>query len=204
VLLAVRATDWRRQWPLDRWVDAVRRLVTEHRCEIVFCGGQADAAAVAGLVGGLGVAAAHAHDLSAEIPLRDVPALLARMDLYLGVNSGLMHLAAACGTPVVAVFDADDAVAWRPRGEGHAILCGTMRRRVGRWLSGRGAEPVDATWAAGEALREVTVTDVVDRAVAGLAARPAAMRLLDLRAGSHRYEVDVRPAARPASVSVGV
>ena len=203
VLVAVRATDWRRQWPLDRWVDAVRRLVTEHHCEIVFCGGPADARAVAAIIGSLGAAAAHAHDFSAAVPLGDVPALLARMDLYLGVNSGLMHLAAACGTPAVAVFDAGDAVTWRPRGDGHVILCGTTHRHVGRWLAGRAAEPVDPTWAAGEALRGVTVTDVVNRAAAQIAARPAALRLIDLRTGVQRYAVELRPAAPSVPVPVG-
>lgn len=199
VFLAVRATDWRRQWPLDRWVAVVRRLVADHRCEIVFCGGPDDARAVAGIVGSLGATAAHAHDLSAALPLGDVPALLARMDLYLGVNSGLMHLAAACGTPVTAVFDPADAAAWLPLGAGHAILCGASRRRH----AGRGAEPEDPTRAAGEALLAVTVDEVVDRVAACLATRPAAIRALDLRTGGHRYAVELRPAAPAESVSAG-
>lgn len=204
VFIAVRATNWRRQWPLDRWIDAVRRLVADHRCEIVFCGGPEDAAAISALVGSLGAAAAHAHDLSAAVPLDEVPALLARMDLYLGVNSGLMHLAAACGTPGVAIFAAADVARWRPRSERHVIVSGAAgdTRDSGRWLAVRSEPPVDETWAAGSALRAVSVAEVVEHTAACLATRPTAIRRLDLRVGAHRYEVEMREAVRLESTSV--
>lgn len=198
VFVAVRATDGRRQWPLDRWVDVLRRLVKEQGCDVVFCGGPDDAAALAAITADLGTAAAHAHDLSAAVPLEDVAALLERMDLYLGVNSGLMHLAAACGTPTVAVFDAADAARWRPRGAPHAIVCGRARHQgiagwCARGMPGRAA----GLWATGAAVRAVGVREVVAQAVGLLAARPASPTLatLDLRTGRHRYEVVERPAA---------
>lgn len=198
VFVAVRATDGRRQWPLDRWVDVLRRLVHERDAEIVFCGGPDDTPALAALVADLGSAAGHAHDLSAAVPLADVAALLPRMDLYLGVNSGLMHLAAACGTPTVAVFDAADAPRWRPRGAEHAILCGVASRGgvAGSWL-GRAARVHGGTWASGAAIRAVTVDEVVAAAAGFLAPRPqpAPLRTLDLRTGRLRYEVVVRPSA---------
>lgn len=197
VFVAIRATDGRRQWPLDRWVDVLRRLVRELGCEIVFCGGPDDAAGIATITADLGPAAAHTHDLSAAVPLGDVPALLGRMDLYLGVNSGLMHLAAACGTPTVAIFDQADAARWRPRGADHAILCGTAPRHGGeRWPGLGPAATTRPRWETGAAVRAVPVDAVVAQAAEFLAARPAAVqpRTLDLRTGRHRYEVLVRPA----------
>jgi ADP-heptose:LPS heptosyltransferase len=45
--------------------------------------------------------------------------------LYIGNDSGITHLAAAVGTPVLALFGpASDPAVWVPRGE-HV--------RVGRW-----------------------------------------------------------------------
>lgn len=202
VFVAVRATDGRRQWPLDRWVDVLRRLVKERCCEIVFCGGPDDTAALTAISADLGTAAAHAHDLSSAVPLELAAALLARMDLYLGVNSGLMHLAAACGTPTVAVFDAADAARWRPRVAPHAILCGSApRRSLGAWLARRLPRPVAGSWETGAAVRGVGVREVVAQAAALLAERtpPAVPRTLDLRTGSLRYEAVVRtaPATEP-------
>jgi heptosyltransferase III len=42
---------------------------------------------------------------------------LARARLYLGNDSGISHLAAAVGTPVVAIFQASDPQVWAPRGD---------------------------------------------------------------------------------------
>ncbi|MFM9058187.1 MAG: glycosyltransferase family 9 protein [Planctomycetaceae bacterium] len=200
VFVAVRATDGRRQWPLDRWVDVLRRLVKEQGCEVVFCGGPDDAAALAAITADLGTAAVHAHDLSEAVPLEDVAALLGRMDLYLGVNSGLMHLAAACGTPTVAVFDAADAVRWRPRGAPHAIVCGRARHRgLAGWFARGVPGQAAGRFATGAAVRAVGVREVVAQAVGLLAARrpPASLPTLDLRTGRRRYEVTVRPATVP-------
>ena len=50
---------------------------------------------------------------------------LARARIYIGNDSGITHLAAAVGTPVLALYGpASDPTVWAPRGE-HV--------RVGRW-----------------------------------------------------------------------
>ncbi len=48
--------------------------------------------------------------------LVDVAALLARVDAYVGNDSGITHLAAAMGAPGVALFGPTDARRWAPRG----------------------------------------------------------------------------------------
>jgi len=53
---------------------------------------------------------------------------LARARLYIGNDSGITHLAAAVGTPVVAVFGASDPVVWGPRGDRVRVL-----GSAGRW-----------------------------------------------------------------------
>jgi heptosyltransferase III len=47
---------------------------------------------------------------------------LSRARAYIGNDSGIAHLAAAVGTPVVAIFQASDPRVWAPRGEHVAIL----------------------------------------------------------------------------------
>ncbi|MGA2194675.1 MAG: glycosyltransferase family 9 protein [Bryobacteraceae bacterium] len=53
---------------------------------------------------------------------------LARARLYVGNDSGITHLAAAVGTPVLALFGASDPRVWSPRGE---------NVRVAWWGGGR-------------------------------------------------------------------
>ena len=57
--------------------------------------------------------------------LADLAALLARAELVVGVDTGLTHLAAALGTPTVALFTSTD-----PAGAGVAIA-GTHARDLG-------------------------------------------------------------------------
>src|SRR4030095_9523512 len=49
-------------------------------------------------------------------------ALLAQFDVLLCHDSGPMHLAAAVGTPVGALFGPQKATIWRPIGRHHAVL----------------------------------------------------------------------------------
>ncbi len=54
--------------------------------------------------------------------------LLRRCRMLVSVNTGLMHLGAAVGLPVVALYG-DGPPLWHPWGEGHQILTRPLRRR---------------------------------------------------------------------------
>ena len=48
--------------------------------------------------------------------------LLAGAAVYVGNDSGVSHLAAACGAPTVAVFGPTDPAVWAPRGPSVRVL----------------------------------------------------------------------------------
>ncbi len=54
--------------------------------------------------------------------LREVAALIAACDVYIGNDTGPMHIAAAVGTPVVALFGSTDHVRSGPYGENHIVV----------------------------------------------------------------------------------
>ncbi len=58
-----------------------------------------------------------------------LPALLRRASLLLTNDSGPMHIAAAVGTPVVALFGPTSALLTGPYGVGHHVLTGTVACR---------------------------------------------------------------------------
>ena len=99
-------------WPLDRFVALARR---------VRGGGRA----VAFLFGHVEVERMSRADLDAlrlefpcveDQPLERAAALLAMANPFIGNDSGVAHLAAAVGTPSVAVFGPTDARVWSPLG----------------------------------------------------------------------------------------
>jgi lipopolysaccharide heptosyltransferase II len=52
--------------------------------------------------------------LLGQTTLGQLAALLRRCDLFIGADSGIMHLAAAAGTPLVAIFGPSNHHAWGP------------------------------------------------------------------------------------------
>ncbi len=63
-------------------------------------------------------------DLSGEVPLRCLPALLSKATAMITNDSGPMHIAAALGVPVIAIFGPTSAIRTGPYGAGHHVLAG--------------------------------------------------------------------------------
>jgi heptosyltransferase-3 len=56
-------------------------------------------------------------DLSGQLSLKELAALTAQAKLFVGVDSAPMHIAAAMGTPVVAIFGPSGDREWGPWGD---------------------------------------------------------------------------------------
>jgi ADP-heptose:LPS heptosyltransferase len=61
-----------------------------------------------------------------ETSLKELCAILKRVDLMVTCDSGPMHIAAAMGTPTVALFGPTDPERTGPYGGGHKVLQGRM------------------------------------------------------------------------------
>jgi heptosyltransferase-3 len=61
-------------------------------------------------------------DLSGQFSLKELAALTARAKLFVGVDSAPMHIAAAMGTPVVALFGPSGELEWGPWNVSHRVV----------------------------------------------------------------------------------
>ena len=61
-------------------------------------------------------------DLVGRISLTELAAVLERAVLFLGVDSAPMHMAAAVGVPVIALFGPSGERSWGPWGDGHIVI----------------------------------------------------------------------------------
>lgn len=105
-------------WPADRFAETARRLATAG-ARIVVCGGPVETAAAREIAAAAGAAAL---DLAGRTSLAEWAAVLAACDVAVANDSGGMHLAAAAGRPVVAIFGRTDPEVTGPLGAGHRIL----------------------------------------------------------------------------------
>ena len=98
-----------RRWEPTRFAAVADALATEYNAQIVLVGTAEDN------VDDVRVAMrAKPVDMSGRTSLAQLAAVLQTCDLYVGADSGVMHIAAAVGTPVVAVFGPSNPDAWRP------------------------------------------------------------------------------------------
>jgi heptosyltransferase III len=94
-----------KNWPVERFAELARRLA-ERGETVWWIAGPAEAGS------GPGPEARTWRSL----PLTELASRLARCQLFVGNDSGVTHLAAAAGCPVVALFGASDHRVWAPRG----------------------------------------------------------------------------------------
>jgi heptosyltransferase-2 len=198
VFIAPRSTDVHRRWPLRRMCRVIEWLVRDRGCEVHLCGGPRDVHAhdTIRLLIGPDVAA-HVHDHSAELSLRETVALLSRMDLCLGVDTGLPHIAASCGVPIVKLYGPTDPRQWHPWKAESAVVTAPHPSPT---------PMLDITVDAVIGVVRRMLDGVVEKRRLERARRPR-LRTLDLRAGSHRYEIYSSalrsPSGAPAIVAVG-
>lgn len=57
-------------------------------------------------------------------PIRHVASILKHLDLYITNDTGLMHVAAAVGVPVLSLFGPTDPEQWAPMGYKNRYICG--------------------------------------------------------------------------------
>lgn len=63
-----------------------------------------------------------ALSLAGRLSLKELAALTARAQLFIGVDSAPMHIAAAMGTPTVALFGPSGDIEWGPWGVAHRVV----------------------------------------------------------------------------------
>jgi ADP-heptose:LPS heptosyltransferase len=108
-----------KQWPADRYAEVGHKLIHEQGLQPVIFGGAEDRELGQMLISRWQTGLCAAGELS----VRESAALLEHASFYLGNDTGVMHLAAAVGTPCVAIFSALDWPGrWHPYGSGHRVL----------------------------------------------------------------------------------
>lgn len=113
------------RWLFKAWTDeanaALLRLLARdgHRL-VVTAAPNAREQAIVGRI--LERAKVEVTDLSGQLTLREMAALTARARLFLGVDSAPMHIAAAMGTPVVALFGPSGEHEWGPWQVPHRVV----------------------------------------------------------------------------------
>jgi heptosyltransferase III len=123
--------NWRpKVWPADRFASVFRRLAelgVLHAVPVILGGpGPAEHAMAEPLLALL----PDAVDLVGRLTLPEVVACLGRATLFIGNDSGLMHLSAATGTPTIGLFGPTDSATYGPTGRLATAVVGTSMAAI--------------------------------------------------------------------------
>jgi ADP-heptose:LPS heptosyltransferase len=103
----VGASSLSRMWFAERFVALGKKLLTQYpHCAFIVTGSPAEQPlcnTIAAQIGG------RAFVSAGHLALKDLPALVSRLNVLVSGDTGIMHLAVAVGTPVVALFAMADA-----------------------------------------------------------------------------------------------
>ncbi len=108
------------RWPVERFAEVGRRLIEMENACIALTGAAGEAeltSAVARQIGGGCI------DLAGKTSILEAAAVAQQCRVFVSNDTGMMHVAYAMGTPVVAVFGGRFfPTIWYPYGEGHTVL----------------------------------------------------------------------------------
>jgi ADP-heptose:LPS heptosyltransferase len=115
-------SDPRKQWPIENFSRLSKGLQEDFSCQVVIIGGKDE-------VPGAEVfcrADNNLINLTGKLTLRQLAAFFKKCRMLISNDSGPVHLAAAAGAPVLAIFRNDipgkSSRRWGPWGSGHTVI----------------------------------------------------------------------------------
>jgi ADP-heptose:LPS heptosyltransferase len=109
-----------KQWTTEGFAE-VADWLSAQGCQVIFVGTHRDLDKIDAT---MSLIRHKAYDLGGSLSIGELMALLEMSSLFLGNDSGPMHLAAAMGTPIVALFGPVDERRWRPLSPNSVVLRG--------------------------------------------------------------------------------
>lgn len=111
-----------KRWPAEKYAELARMICARLDGRIVLFGSSADKGTAADIITLAGSAASRMIDLTGATTLIEAMALIGECDVFVTNDSGLMHVAAALHTPLVAIFGSTDHIATGPYADNAVVI----------------------------------------------------------------------------------
>jgi predicted lipopolysaccharide heptosyltransferase III len=119
VVIQPGARYWFKAWPPERFAELADQLTDRFGCQVLVGGSREEAALTKTVVT---QAKSRLLSIAGLTYVRTLAALLKRSALFVGNDTGVMHIAAAVGTPVVGLFGPSNPAEWGPRGGSAEVI----------------------------------------------------------------------------------
>ena len=113
VILQPGARYWFKAWPPERFAELADRLASRYGCQVLIGGSYQDIDLAQQI---RQMAKSRPIIMTGRTTIKQFAAIAKKSALFVGNDSGAMHIASAVGTPVVALFGPSNPAEWGPRG----------------------------------------------------------------------------------------
>ena len=113
VILQPGARYWFKAWPPERFAELADRLTSQYGCQVLIGGSHQDIDLAQQI---RQMAKSSPIIMAGRTAIKQFAAIAKKSALFVGSDSGAMHIASAVGTPVVALFGPSNPREWGPRG----------------------------------------------------------------------------------------
>jgi heptosyltransferase III len=113
VILQPGARYWFKAWPPERFAELADQLTSQYGCQVLIGGSNQDidlAQQIRQMAKSLPII------MAGRTTIKQFAAIAKKSVLFVGSDSGAMHIASAVGAPVVALFGPSNPREWGPRG----------------------------------------------------------------------------------------
>ncbi len=113
VILQPGARYWFKAWPPERFAELADHLTSQYGCQVLIGGSRQDGDLAQQI---RQMAKSSPVIMAGRTTIKQFAAIAKKSALFVGSDSGAMHMASAVGTPVVALFGPSSPLEWGPRG----------------------------------------------------------------------------------------
>jgi len=113
MVLQPGARYWFKAWPPERFAELADRLTSTYGCQVLIGGSDQDVDLAHQI---RQMAKSSLIIMAGRTTIKQFAAIAKQSVLFVGSDSGAMHIASAVGTPVVALFGPSSPREWGPRG----------------------------------------------------------------------------------------
>lgn len=127
MILQPGARYWFKAWPPERFAELADQLTSQYGCQVLIGGSNQDIDLAQQIQQ---KAKCNPINVAGSTTIKQFAAIAKKTALFVGNDSGAMHIASAVGAPVVALFGPSNPREWGPRGGPVKVLykgldCGT-------------------------------------------------------------------------------
>lgn len=105
-VIAFRAVGESRRWGIDKYTELTKRMIAEYDLKVVLVGLEEDRHEGDKIAASAGES--KVSNQSGKTQIRELATVISQSSVFIGNDSGVAHLAAAVGAPVVVLSGADD------------------------------------------------------------------------------------------------